>query len=520
MNLARKVWQRTDIIRNKTVLVCAVACLIFTVLPYLANLYAAIKVTGVVKHNQAAKTWFKHNAAFFSVLVIATGGCYPALAVVSSNMFGHPLTSSGLTQYELSKLSRIRIWNTVVLENIPQLCVQVLLTAEIGEIEEYVFLAFLASVLSVFVSTLIYFIGRASDGTVPTEYHLAVHCARDRTNQSPVPMHVDTRPHRKQQQHDGHDQPSAQRGTAIQQIKPSTAEREANQITDREEGAIAENRGRRLRLARTLSALYRIQPKALEVGATLCTKYGFKTHCVQFVDELDLQRMRQQLADTNHGVIAVPAELYIERLYNAVQGEIAVALRTHFNLSSDFEVELVQNRDDKGRNAGGTQARLMFALRNFLADENPEKVQTLMDMLEGNPIADAPEADKAGAAEQGTTELQMVAMSTRTENDSESSSHDAGVSMSMLKAADSDVCAEEKNQDNGEDGGQDATEFEAKEQEPATPKVDEMRLRAVCTKKDCDIVDYAETVPTAMMEDTSVWPDELKEHVRVFHSDC
>ena len=58
LNVARKIWQRSDIFSNKTVLVCGVGCLVFTLLPYIANLCAAIRVNSVVKHNQAAKTWY------------------------------------------------------------------------------------------------------------------------------------------------------------------------------------------------------------------------------------------------------------------------------------------------------------------------------------------------------------------------------------------------------------------------------------------------------------------------------
>ena len=252
---------------------------------------------------------------------------------------------------------------------------------------------------------------------------------------------------------------------AMQQTKSSSAEIQANQITEREEEDIVANRGKRLRLARTLAALYGIQPKALEVGATLCTKHGFKTHCVQFVDETDLQRMRQKLADANHGVIDVSPELYVGRVYEAVQEQIAEALRAHFNLSSDFEVELVHNRDDKGRNAGGTQARLMFAIRNYIADDNAQKVHNLVDMLKSNPVANAPDEGEAGAAEQGATELQMVAtMSTRPED------------------------LEDAIHEDLEDGPESPSqgEEEAAEQKPDTSKVDEMHHRAVCTKKDCD----------------------------------
>ena len=58
MNLARNIWQKEDIFRNKTVFACAVGTMLFTLLPYVANLYTASRISTVVKNNQAAKTWF------------------------------------------------------------------------------------------------------------------------------------------------------------------------------------------------------------------------------------------------------------------------------------------------------------------------------------------------------------------------------------------------------------------------------------------------------------------------------
>ena len=45
---------------------------------------------------------------------------------VSSNIFGVRILSSGLTQFELRKLSNIKVFGTVVLENVPQLMLQLL----------------------------------------------------------------------------------------------------------------------------------------------------------------------------------------------------------------------------------------------------------------------------------------------------------------------------------------------------------------------------------------------------------
>ena len=363
-------------------------------------------------------------------MVIATGGCYPALAVVSSNMFGHPLTSSGLTQFELRTHSSIRIWNTVVFENVPQLCFQILYVTQIG-IEDYVLLAFLASILSVFVSTLSFLIGRDVNGMIPVEYHLAVQCTRRPKSPSPQPIQqrlMVVKPHRKLPMIS---LPSASLASmqspnvsTILQTHPSFKDA-VNLVTDSEEAGIMANRGRTRRLAKKLSGLYGIQPKALEIGATLCTKHGFTTHCVQFVDGADLEAMRDELADANHGVTDISAEQYLDRKFEAAKDNLAQAVRSHFNLSRDFEVKLTQNRDKRGRNAGGTQARLRLALNDFFEDDSrhrcdvvEEKAQSLLEALGRNFVDQENDFDSrtGGDAVEQPAQLQMVGMGTRDED--------------------------------------------------------------------------------------------------------
>ena len=61
---------------------------------------------------------FEHNAALFTIFVVLTGGCYPALDVISSNAFGNDLFSAGLTAYEMKQMMKIKIINSVMLENV------------------------------------------------------------------------------------------------------------------------------------------------------------------------------------------------------------------------------------------------------------------------------------------------------------------------------------------------------------------------------------------------------------------
>ena len=63
---------------------------------------------------------FENHSKVFTALTALTGGSYAALSLVSSNVFGLNLTSSGLTKNELKQLAEIKIRHSVLLENAPQ----------------------------------------------------------------------------------------------------------------------------------------------------------------------------------------------------------------------------------------------------------------------------------------------------------------------------------------------------------------------------------------------------------------
>ena len=104
------------------------------------------------------------------MLVVITGGCYPALALISSNIFGLTLTSCGLTHYELKALSKIKVFGTIMLENVPQLIFQAVYAYAVDDITDAVSIAFLASLLSVAATTMSYLIDRDGDDVKGTTY--------------------------------------------------------------------------------------------------------------------------------------------------------------------------------------------------------------------------------------------------------------------------------------------------------------------------------------------------------------
>ena len=111
--------------------------------------------------------------------MVLSGGCYPALAVVSSNVFGLNLLSSGLTSYELRKMTKIKMFGSVLLENVPQLIFQALY-ASTAEFTNTLMFASMASLLSVLAAILSYFIDRDGDdmSIEAVQYYLSLECNR------------------------------------------------------------------------------------------------------------------------------------------------------------------------------------------------------------------------------------------------------------------------------------------------------------------------------------------------------
>ena len=126
ISLSLEVWRRSDVWRRPLMFGVALSSSFFVALPYCANLFVAARIrslNGVVRRNEAANTWFPHYSKVFTAFVVVTGGCHPALELVSSNVFGLASFSSGLTRFELKQLTCIKMLNSVVLENVPRLVI-------------------------------------------------------------------------------------------------------------------------------------------------------------------------------------------------------------------------------------------------------------------------------------------------------------------------------------------------------------------------------------------------------------
>ena len=161
---------------NLLIVIAFIGSSVSIVLPYIVNLGIAANIKRLIRKNDAAKGYFQNYAAIYVIFVVLSGGAYPALAVVSSNIFGLTIFNSGLTRYEMKRLSKIKIFGTIILENLPQLGCQVLYSYVLQTITPTTQLAFIASILSMTASTLSYFVEKNAADTTAVQYYLCFQC--------------------------------------------------------------------------------------------------------------------------------------------------------------------------------------------------------------------------------------------------------------------------------------------------------------------------------------------------------
>ena len=99
---------------------------IFILLPFCVNMYFAVTINSqdTIHRSPSARSWFGSNIAIFIILCVCCAGTYPVLGLTSSRIFGLELLNAGLLSSDLEELSKIKIKSTILMENLPQLGIQ------------------------------------------------------------------------------------------------------------------------------------------------------------------------------------------------------------------------------------------------------------------------------------------------------------------------------------------------------------------------------------------------------------
>eukprot|EP01084_Bolivina_argentea_P297783 513070_1 len=285
--------------------ICTMASAVFVILPYSLNLWMASSIKKLTCTNRAAVTYFTNYTAVFVGLVCCCGSSFVATQVVSSAVFGLNIFNSGLTSYEITKLSKFKIWGTIWAENVPQVIIQATYSYLLGSITNNTYISFSASVLSVIAASLGYVIEKSNDGTDRDVVQYSVY------------------------------------------IQMDNKQNEIVSISDKQKAVFLENKGRTEALAKSIAAIFATEPKNIEFSKqSMLTNYGIVHQIVQFVNRNDIDsKSMQNLLDRDGGYtnIMISSEFVVEKLYGVFEEEINSMFQKHYCLNSSFRTTIVKN---------------------------------------------------------------------------------------------------------------------------------------------------------------------------------
>ena len=230
--------------------------------------------------------------------------------------------------FHFQKLTKIKIYSSVLLENIPQIIFQALYSAEAGVTTTVLFAA-LASILSVLAAGLSYFIDRddVQIDVEAIEYFFALECTR-------VGM-----------------KPRLSRIKAMKDVEDRDQFEVCDSLgdlTEAERDKVKRYSGFRKTLSRSLARMWHIPYKSIQVGATQIAKTGAHIHIVQLMKREDLDicaSMLFQMETSNE----VPPLFVVRKFYELKSEELTRLFRVHFHLGSDFDVEFEDYNERRER---------------------------------------------------------------------------------------------------------------------------------------------------------------------------
>eukprot|EP01083_Nonionella_stella_P022176 61329_1 len=137
------------------------ASALFIALPYIFNILSAAQILSRISRSEHAsnftKLYFEKNKKLYGVLVLCCGGSIAALELLNSKIFGCNIFNAGISQLELQrKYSKHRMIYTVVMEDTPQLAIQIIFMIYFGITTNVVIASCVSSSVSVLISFTIF----------------------------------------------------------------------------------------------------------------------------------------------------------------------------------------------------------------------------------------------------------------------------------------------------------------------------------------------------------------------------
>ena len=126
----------------------------FIVLPVAITLYQLHHAINKWKRNDELSQWISDNVKILYILSVITGGAFAGISVCTSYAFSLTQTSFPLGKSQLLQFETKKMYSTVLLENIPQLGLQIYLLMQNSTSNEIVYISMAASIMSIIISVL------------------------------------------------------------------------------------------------------------------------------------------------------------------------------------------------------------------------------------------------------------------------------------------------------------------------------------------------------------------------------
>ena len=136
-------------------IILLILAVVFIVLPVVITLYQLHQAINKWRRNDELNQWISDNVKILYISSIITGSSFAGVALCTSNAFSLYQTSLPLNKTRLLQFDTKRIYSTVLLENIPQLGLQIYLLINGESANDFVlYVSMTFSILSIVVSIL------------------------------------------------------------------------------------------------------------------------------------------------------------------------------------------------------------------------------------------------------------------------------------------------------------------------------------------------------------------------------
>ena len=199
-------------------------------------------------------------------------------------------------------------------------------------------------------------------------------------------------------------------------------------LQEKEKLSIGLYRGWRQKLSRSLTELWQIPDKSIEIGNTLTTSTGTMTHIVHLMKREDIVDA-QQMFQFGGQEVGRYGLLIAEQFYASRKVAVSKIFRSHFRLGRNFRI-MFYCRDERRRrtthqnvasNASGSfdevQNRMEMVLREYFESEQQGDVNAdwmemkraeIMEMMERLTMDNVAVAGQHMTTPGGTMEVEMV----------------------------------------------------------------------------------------------------------------